>query len=69
MGALIHDRVAGKTVSAVLTNGKELILQLTTGEEVVIAWGLDGPVFVRQDVKIMLPMPTSPIFGIGGSLN
>lgn len=69
MGTLIHDRVAGKTVNAVLTNGKELILQLTTGEEVVIAWGLDGPVFVRQNVNILLPMPSGPIFGIGGSLN
>lgn len=55
MRSLIHDRLAGKTVAAVLTDGKELIVQLTTGEEVVIGWTTDGPIFLRQDVRISLP--------------
>jgi hypothetical protein len=64
MRALIHDRLAGKTVAAVLTNGKELIVQLTTGEEVVIGWNTDGPIFLRQDVRLQLP--TAGIFGVAG---
>lgn len=55
MRSLIHDHLAGKTVAAVLTNGKELIVQLTTGEEVVVGWTTDGPVFLRQDVRLVLP--------------
>lgn len=68
MRTYIHDRLAGKTVGAVLTNGKELIIHLTTGEEVVIAWINDGPVFVRQDVRLVLPMPNDTLIGIAGSL-
>ena len=67
MKAYIHDRLAGKTVGAVLTNGKELIIQLTTGEEVVIAWKNDEPVFVRQDVRIVLPMPNDSLIGVAGA--
>lgn len=55
MRPIIHDRLAGKTVAAVLTNGHELIVQLTTGEEIVIGWNSDGPVFLRQDVRLALP--------------
>jgi len=55
MRPLIHDRLAGKTIQAVLTNGHELIMQCTTGEEVVIGWTTDGPIFLRQDVKLVLP--------------
>lgn len=56
MRSLIHDRLAGKTVSAVLTNGQELIIQLTTGEEIVIGWSLiSGPFFMQQNVRIALP--------------
>lgn len=66
MRHLIHDRLAGKTIQAVLTNGRELILQCTTGEEVVIGWGIDGPIFLRQDVRIMLPTATAA--GVGDRL-
>lgn len=55
MKSYIHDRLAGKTVAAVLTNGKELIVQTQTGEEIVIGWREDGPVFLRQDVRLALP--------------
>lgn len=65
MRSLIHDRLAGKTVEAVLTNGKELIVQLTTGEEIAIGWTTDGPVFLRQDVKIQLP--SIGLFGVAGA--
>jgi len=67
MKTYIHDRLAGKTVGSVLTNGKELIIQLTTGEEVVIAWKNDEPVFVRQDVRIVLPMPNDSLIGVAGA--
>jgi hypothetical protein len=50
----IHDHLAGKTVQAVMTNGQELIIQCTTGEEVVIVWNTDGPVLRRQDVRVAL---------------
>ena len=66
MRPLIHDRLAGKTIQAVLTNGRDLILQCTTGEEVVIGWGIDGPVFLRQDVRIVLP--TTATAGVEGRL-
>lgn len=67
MRALIHDRLAGKTVFAVLTNGQELIIQLTTGEEIVIGWSqIDGPVFLKQNVRIALP--TMTLDGIIGVL-
>lgn len=66
MKPLIHDRLAGKTVQAVLTNGRELIVQCTTGEEIVIGWGLDGPVFLRQDARLVLP--TASAAGIGDNL-
>lgn len=66
MRPLINDRLAGKTVQAVLTNGRELIVQCTTGEEVVIGWGIDGPIFLRQDVRIVLP--TTAAAGVGDRL-
>ena len=66
MRPLIHDRLVGKTIQTVLTNGRELILQCTTGEEVVIGWGIDGPIFLRQDVRIMLPTATAA--GVGDRL-
>lgn len=67
MRSLIHDRLSGKTVSAVLTNGQELIVQLTTGEEIVIGWSpIDGPVFLKQNVRIALP--TMALDGIIGVL-
>ncbi|GEM_PF-3724639 len=52
---LIHDHLSGKTVNAVLTNGHELIVQCTSGEEIVIGWGVNGPVLLRQDVRLALP--------------
>jgi hypothetical protein len=60
----IHDHLAGKTVHAVLTNGHELIIQCTSGEEVVIVWNTDGPVLLRQDAKVSL-VPVG-MFGLAG---
>lgn len=60
----IHDHLAGKTVHAVLTQGQELIVQCTTGEEVVIVWTTDGPTLLRQDAKVTLA-PVE-LFGTAG---
>jgi hypothetical protein len=63
---LIHDRMKGKTVHAVMTKGNELIIELTNGEDIVIVWNTDGPVLLRQDVKITLPDAGG--FGFAGGL-
>lgn len=51
----IHQHLKGKTIEAALTNGEDLILRLTTGEEVYITFDENGPVFKKQDVRIVLP--------------
>lgn len=58
----IHHNLAGKTIEAALTDGKQLILRATNGQEFRIEW-LDGePTLVGIDVRIVLSMAS-----LGGS--
>jgi hypothetical protein len=57
----ITQHVAGKTLEAAYTNGEELLLRTTDGQEYRIKWIENEPTLVGIDVRIMVQLP--PIFG------
>jgi hypothetical protein len=61
----ITTHIQGKTIEAALTDGKDLILRCTDGQEFVIGFE-SGPYLKGTNVRIVLPVPgemSGKVFG------
>lgn len=65
MSGQINAVLEGRTIERALTDGKQLILQLTNGPDVRIDWYEGTPRLVGVSVKIRLPAMglTGALFG------
>lgn len=61
----IHFRLAGKTIQAVMTDGENLVIRTTCGNDVYIRWNerKGTPEFVKMSQRVVLPLAGS----IGGA--
>lgn len=54
MTGSIHVGLVGKTISAVLTDGKALLIETTDNHQAVIKWGEDGPKLREINVRLAI---------------
>lgn len=64
MKTRISDVISGRTVEVALTDGEDLIIRCTDGQEFVIGFE-NGPYLKATNIRIVMPMPSTSVGAVG----